>query len=354
MRPYTFLLYLLYIPRLWSQCDFSVQITASSVLLCPGTEVTMHVPDTFDSYQWYMDEELLAGATEAGLTLSFYDAAGSRFSVKLTKDECSEQTPQLLVDGYAFLPIYLVLTGGFGFDPDSEQFVLCDETQYGGPDTLVLHIGGGYDTLIAWYRDGELLPEQSGSLAITTEGTYIAVAAPSVCPNFLQQTLPTSVRIGQAAEVYVAEDQGVLYARSDMALSYIQWYKDDELIPDANTDTYTPTASGEYAFYAENFYCRSFSDTFSFVVSSVPGAGQDLSGQIWPLPCADILHVSIAGAQQPELRLHSIDGRVAGVSVTATAATGLYTLDMSGVAAGAYILQIFGEGRSESHLILKQ
>lgn len=342
----------LYMPRLWSQCDFSVQITASSVLLCPGTEVTMHVPDTFDSYQWYRDEELLEGATESELTLSYYDAAGSHFSVVLVQDDCSERTPELLVDGYVFLPIYLILTGGFGFDPDNEQFVLCDTTQFGGPDTMVLHIGGGYDTLIAWYRDGALLPEQGGSLAITTEGTYIAVAAPSLCPGFLQQTLPTSVRIGQAAQVYIGEDQGVLHALSDMPLSYIQWYKDDEAIPGANADTYTPPESGAYTFYAENFYCRSFSDIFNYVVSSVPEAGQGLSGEIWPTPCADALYVRMTGIQRPEFRLYGVDGRAAGASVTATA--GLYTLDMTGVAAGAYILQISAEGRSESHLVLKQ
>ena len=292
-----------------AQCELNIELEASSVLLCPGDSVTLSVQDTFDSYQWYREGEALEGDTFAILEMSQYDAGGASFFVLATHEGCTESSDTLLIDGYAFLPIYLVVTGRYGFDPNTEEFVLCDDTQFGGPDTLILTAGLPYDTLFQWYRNGALIAGADGpELVITEPGVYELSAAPSICPNFVQFTLPTTAIEGTPAVISIIQNGTQLEVVSDQNLSYIQWYFNGEEIPDANGSTYTPTENGIYNVYAENFVCMSYSGDFEFITTSRKDLIHNHLFEISPNPFVQNLQISSHMNGRVELELYSTAG----------------------------------------------
>jgi hypothetical protein len=166
------------------QCELNPTITGDT-LLCPD-EGGLLQTQVYDSYQWYkryfLDNslELIPGATGQSLAVTFDDVP-YYFVVEVTQDTCTDSSPEVLVDGLAFLLPFVEHTGDFTFNPATESFVICEG------DTMFLTLGIPYDTNITWYKNGSPIPnETSNILAVTDEGAYTVEGAPAICPNFIQ------------------------------------------------------------------------------------------------------------------------------------------------------------------------
>lgn len=182
--PLLFSILFLLLQNASGQCELNPTIKGDS-LLCPGENGLLQT-QVYDSYQWYkryfLDDTLvlIPGATEQTLAVTENDVP-YYFSVEVTQDTCTESSPEVLVDGLAFLLPFVQHTGDFTFDPVTESFVVCEG------DTMFLTLQLPYDTNITWYNNGSPIPnETSTTLAITTEGAYTVEGAPSICPNFIQ------------------------------------------------------------------------------------------------------------------------------------------------------------------------
>lgn len=292
-----------------AQCDFSIELEASNTLLCPNESVTLSVQDTFDSYQWYREGEVMEGDTLPILEQTQFEAGGASYFVLVTHEGCTASSDTLLIDGYVFLPIYLVVSGRYGFDPETEQFVLCDNTQFGGPDTLILTAGLPFDTLFQWFRNGELIEDADGpELIITEPGVYELSAAPSICPDFVQFTLPTSVIEGTPAVISIIQNGSQLEIESDQELSFIQWFFNGEEIEDANDPVYTPTENGIYNVYAENFVCMSYSEDYEFITTSTRDLVNNNLFEISPNPFVQSVQISSLMNGRVDLELFSTTG----------------------------------------------
>jgi hypothetical protein len=337
-----------------AQCDFNIDLEASSTILCPNDSVTLSVQDTFDSYQWYREGEALQGDTLSILEQSQFEAGGATYYVLVTHEGCTESSDSLLIDGYVFLPIYLVLTGSYGFDPNTEEFVLCDNTQFGGADTLILTVGLPYDTLFQWYRNGELIEDADGPELIVTEaGVYEVSAAPSICPNFVQYTLPTVTREGTPAVISIVQNGSQLEVESDQELSYIQWYFNGEEIQGANDSIYTPTENGIYNVYAENFVCMSYSADFEFITTSTRDLVHNQLFEISPNPFVQSVQISSLLDGRVDVELYSATGVLVNHQELIFS-KGIQTVQFPELNSGVYFLRLTYEDKVAVYSMLRK
>src|SRR5215510_8040249 len=86
-----------------AQCPFDPTVTPNNLILCPNESDTLWT-QVYDSYQWYKDGNLIPGATNQYYVVNAFTDGGSYFAVSATASSCTEMSPQVLVDGWAFLP----------------------------------------------------------------------------------------------------------------------------------------------------------------------------------------------------------------------------------------------------------
>src|SRR5689334_22821490 len=126
---YTALLFSLIFISVKGACPFDPTVTPNNLILCPNESDTLWT-QVYDSYQWYKDSVLIPGATNQYYVVTSNDA-GSLFSVAATDSNCTEMSPQVLVDGWAFLPPFVMQEGDQGWF-DAQYIHLCSG------DTLIL------------------------------------------------------------------------------------------------------------------------------------------------------------------------------------------------------------------------
>lgn len=154
-------------------CAHNPTITPADLILCPNTGDTLFTQE-YDGYQWYKDGNLLQGATNQFYVVDAFTDAGSMFSVEATENGCAEMSPEVLVDGWAFLGVTVITEG-------------LKEPLCAGQDTLLLIINQPYTTNIQWTKGTIDIPNATDdTLVVTTSGVYSVSGAPEVCPNFVQ------------------------------------------------------------------------------------------------------------------------------------------------------------------------
>ncbi len=167
-----------------AQCAFDPIITGE-LILCPnGTEILS--TQVYDSYQWHkraFNEPVsfpIPGDTSQTISVSNPDDVLFYFSVEATLNGCTELSPEVLIDGWAFLPVTVASTGDFTIGDNGESIV-CDG------DTMYFTLNLPYDTNITWFLNGSPIPSAtSNKLPVSTAGQYTVSGAPSICPDYIQ------------------------------------------------------------------------------------------------------------------------------------------------------------------------
>ncbi len=166
-----------------AQCAFDATITGDT-LLCPGTSGIL-TTQQFSSYQWYRrgwgepTAVPIAGATQQTLDVTESDLL-TYFSVEVTLNNCTETSPEVLLDGRVFALPLVQHTGNYTFDPVNEVFKICEG------DTMFLTLLTPYDTNITWFKNDLPIPgENAITYAVTTTGAYTVEGAPAICPDFI-------------------------------------------------------------------------------------------------------------------------------------------------------------------------
>jgi hypothetical protein len=153
-------------------------------MLCPESTGTV-TTQVFQGYQWYQryfgsaQTDLIPGATSQSLLMDAFNYSASYLSVEVTDGVTTEMSPEFFVDGWAFLPPYVITSGDFTIDQNGNT-ILCDG------DTLYFELVGA-DVDIVWTNNGNPIPNQTDNiLEVTTAGNYNVSGAPEVCPAFIQ------------------------------------------------------------------------------------------------------------------------------------------------------------------------
>lgn len=296
---YTSLLLTLFIASAKAQCPFDPFVTPSNLILCPNTTDTLWT-QVYDSYQWYKDGNIIPGATNQYYVVDHFLDGGSYFAVEATDSSCAEMSPQVLVDGWAFLLPFVIQEGDQGWF-DGQYLHLCNG------DTLILIMGLPYDVNIQWYDGLAPIPGATDdTLLVTTSGSYTVEGAPSICPNFLQQLgLYIDVLFHQPIVPVITLVNDTLWANPN-ANSY-QWYLNSAVISGATNQWYYPTASGSYTV--------SVTDTNQCSAISAPFVVTDVEeifaiGKIRITYNGSFISVHTRGCPEDELRLYDATGRL--------------------------------------------
>lgn len=168
---------------------------SGDTMLCPWTDGTATITNgvTYDSYQWYfkywfLDDpyEAISGATSASFTYDWYTYDQALFKVVAIKNGVTYESNEIQIDSYnwvGFNVSFQIDEETMTYNPDTEGFYLCE-------GATVLLSTDPFFVNIEWYKDGELIPGETGNTyLITGEGSYHAVGHPGVCPNNSNTTI---------------------------------------------------------------------------------------------------------------------------------------------------------------------
>jgi hypothetical protein len=196
MRKFLYILSLGFLAPLftYSQCTFDPLVTGDT-LLCPNDSGVL-TTQLFDTYQWYKrpsfggPAQAVAGAVFQSLNIDAANDAGYYFSVEVTLNGCTELSPEVLVDGWLFLPPFTIIEGDYNIG-SSGELILCQG------DTIFLISGLPYNTGLQWFNNGlAIAGANNDTLIVTTAGSYTFSGAPAICPSYVQnQFIPSDVTV---------------------------------------------------------------------------------------------------------------------------------------------------------------
>ena len=184
-----------------------LQLEQPTIMLCGPQETAVLSTQVYDSYQWYRKDYVFApdvpqwvaipGATSQTLTIVGETDLLSQFKVAATLNGCTEESPEIIIDAYAFsspsIQVYITA--------NSYQIVYDD---MGGIDHVDVCNGSSVllkDTHPAqngvhtWFKclpsttppastDPCVIPGATGDeITITTTGVYGFYACTEICPN---------------------------------------------------------------------------------------------------------------------------------------------------------------------------
>lgn len=322
----------------FSQCDHSPTISPQQPIMCPNTTMELSTQQ-YDAYQWYMDGSPIQGATAQTFVVDYWMHSGYSFSVEATLNGCTEMSPSELVDGWAFLPPF-VMQGG-------DEPYMVDEN--GIPhhcvgDTVVLSLGMPWTTNITWTDDWAVIPgENSMDLIVTTSGAYSAVAAPELCPNYMQPLgLQVVIQFTDSVQPVIELVNGTELCADPAGLTHT-WTLNGNLIPGATGSCIPFTEAGAYMVTANYGHpCSSPSEPFM-----VTGLGDEVVADmpmLHPNPATHFLHVSGVAPQGKALSWAIVDAAGREVAAGRSAASGPWTIDVSSLPNGSYALRITDDG----------
>ena len=166
----------------YTQCDHDPTIEGELVL-CPNSSTTLST-QVYDTYQWYKREygepnpSPIPGDTLQAISVNNPGDVLYYFSVETTLNGCTEFSPEVLVDGWLFLPVTVTSTGDFTIGNNGESIVCIGDTMY-------FSLNLPYTKNITWYQNGSpIAGETSTILAVTAPGQYTVAAAPDICPDY--------------------------------------------------------------------------------------------------------------------------------------------------------------------------
>ena len=331
---------LLLLPAIASaQCPFNPTIEPANPVLCPGEQMTLST-QAYDSYQWYKDGQPIDGATTQSWTVDYSTDGGSEITVEATDEGCTEMSPGAVVDGWVFLPMY-VIHGG------DEPAYLGEhgEPHFCEGDVFTLTMGMTGAVNITWYRNGvELEDEHETTLEITTTGNYSCSAAPDICPNSILHLGLEVQAIFHPMEQAVIElnGEGDLCA-SPEGLAY-EWSLNGQPLVGADSACITAAGPGSYTVLVDyGQACQEASEPF--ILMSTPGL---VAHDLWvgPNPADRTLTLRTDNGMLDIEGWRIIDLSGAVMLSGRSAKGPSLDIDVSGLAGGVYFLLPLGGERS--------
>jgi len=266
-----------------AQCSFTPVITPYDLILCPDAVDSLSTTEAFDTYQWYQNNKLIAGATDRYYKVNSYNDAATYFKVTVTRSGCTATSDKVLVDGWAFASPVIISSGNGIYDPNRGATIVCPF------DTLKLTYGLPYNQNVQWYDNYKTIPGATQqSYFVTEKGSFTVCGSPEVCPGFTQcELIPVDVLYSKI-NATITQSNDTLYAGPGR---HYQWYFNGKKIPNANYNFIKPRQKGTYVVMTSDKYtCTAFSLPFIITVDK-PLIDEIITAA--PNPVKDVLHVTL-------------------------------------------------------------
>ncbi|MCW5898253.1 MAG: T9SS type A sorting domain-containing protein [Flavobacteriales bacterium] len=325
-----------------AQCVFTPTISPLSPILCPGEVVELST-QSYDAYQWYRDGQPLPGATQQTLQVDYFNYAGSSVSVEATLDGCTEMSASNLVDGWVFLPPF-VMHGGdepIFFGPSGES------TYCWGAD-VQLTLGMPYTANIQWYMDGVSIDgANSPTLVVTVPGSYTVTAAPGICPNSITN-LGVSIDID-----FIPPTQPVIVADDELLCAmppgqFHQWYHNGSPVISDGLACINADVPGMWTVYVDyGFGCQVMSEPYLSVGYGSIGAMRPWN--LYPNPSNGIVTVAWNGAVVPGTYWSVTDLSGREVRSGFMPMNSMLQLELGDLAHGTYLFQAAHHHKALGH-----
>ena len=261
-------------------CPHDPTISPDNLVLCPNSSDTLFT-QIGDAYQWYKDGNLIQGATDSFLIVNSFMDSGSSFSVATTLNSCTELSPNVLVDGWLFLPLTVIT---YGLDNPT----LCEG------DTLILQVNQPYTENITWFFDGNAIAAQTNdSLVVTQSGTYSVTGFTSLCPNYSDVSLALEYNFGAAPIPELTYFPVSNTLGSNVTAVQYSWTFNGATIPNATTQLINLGEAGTYSLncsYSNG--CSANSLPYQYVPAGLDEV-QNFGLNVQPNPAKDIVNIRI-------------------------------------------------------------
>lgn len=331
-----------------AQCTFNVSLSPENPILCPNSSSELEVSGAdFDSLRWFKwlgynwdpVQEVVTGINQTTLPVNSFNDAAYLFWVEAWKDGCMERSDTQLVDGWAFLPP-VVMTEYIGEPDDQGNYLL------GCGDTATLTLLSPYSTNIVWYRNGNVIPGETGNtLRIEESGAYTVSGAPEVCPDFINQLgVEVSFEVLEIPPFEIIQNDNELSVSEGISW---QWYYNGSLSLGATDSILNTALSGTYSVEV-NFGngCVLMSAPITIDFTGIPQHSA-LEALLYPNPAKD--WVQLPSMENPWLnaeildfsgrRLEALEAPAKGVSVGHLPA-GLYFIRLRDSGQNTYLYKM--------------
>jgi len=325
-----------------AQCPFDPTVQPPDLILCPNEQAVL-ATQVYDSYQWYKNDAPIPGATDPGLLVDAFQDAGSNFSIEGTLDGCAERSPNVLVDGWVFLPISVSSAGAESLYFTQNGPVYCSG------DTLLLIMNLPYDTNIQWTMGFENIPIAGAindTLLVLEAGQYSVSGAPSICPLYMEDLgFGLTVLFIPPVQPTLLQNGGSLCA-DPPGLTY-QWSLDGVPLAGLDTECIEPVLAGAYTV-----------DVTYQVDCSIPSEPLLVTGiaqrekddvVLFPNPTTDAFTMRFANGAMRTITVRSVLGQL--VQEMRTAANNV-AVELP--ASGVYEVVVLEAGRVSVHQVVKR
>lgn len=325
-----------------AQCDHDPTVTPNNLILCPNSpgELTTQV---YDSYQWFKAGAPLTGETGQVLSVNAFTDAGYQFTVEATLAGCTEMSPPVLVDAWAFAGATIMTTGAEPLYFSQNGPVYCEL------DTVLLVMMPPFNTNVQWLNNGQPIPGATDdTLAVTSPGNFTANGEPAVCPGFVQNP---GVEIGilftdPVQPVIMMGDASMCVTPEGVAY---QWYLNGAPIA-GDSPCIVPEVAGSYTVnVVYDPDCSIPSE--AFLVTGVDDEEGTTNLGIFPSPANDQITLTVlAGSVIGPWQLLDPSGRVVLQGTELKRASAV--IDVSALRNGTYRLRA-SEGRAQAVVIAR-
>jgi len=315
-----------------AQCPFTPTIEQAPPILCPD-ETLLLTTQAYDAYQWYQEGSPIPGATGPTFLVDYFNHSGYSFSVEATLDGCTAQGPSILVDGWAFLPPFVISDGDepIAIGPFGEP-TYCEGA------FVQFTLGMPYTENIQWTLNGAPIPGANSPVLVVTEsGSYHVSGAPSVCPESISQLgLTLDVTFQAPTQPSIQANDTELCATP--AGNIYQWYLNGNAILGADEPCLEISGPGMYTVFVDYGQgCQVISEPYLST-----GLTEHLGEKRWnlyPSPSTGLLTVVWDGVLPTGTYWSVNDAKGREVRGGFMPVQGLLQLDLSDLPKGTYVFQ---------------
>jgi chitodextrinase/lysophospholipase L1-like esterase/pimeloyl-ACP methyl ester carboxylesterase len=291
-----------------------IELAAENYKICEGEQliVTLESSDENVSFEWFSSGNKLEGESKSTIKINNFKSDLLPITVKAYNQlKCSNEDLVEIPIEISTLPVVLF---------DKSKYEVCP-----GNELTITLLNVKEGETFEWYSSGNLIENENRTeLSIenfTVEMLPIEVKVENSlgCTQDRIVEVPIDATSLEIPELNVERD--TLFIVNPTPHAVINWYFNDELLPDFFNKTEIPLMqSGSYSVLLESNNCSINSEAFEFVISSSMGKLDNKSVTIYPNP-TDKYYLNIRStalsASEIKLQLVDLSGRLISSEIVA-------------------------------------